>query len=147
MHGAYLDNNATTPLDPRVLAAMHEFQRTVFGNPMPGACIAGAGLARRHVEDARRKVAALVGSSEREVVFTSSGTEANNHAVFGLLERASKDRRAVVAAPIEHPSVLAASDRAARSGVEIRWMPVRSTAESTSKGRATSFATTSPSRP
>ena len=124
MHGAYLDNNATTPLDPRVLAAMHEFQRTVFGNP--SSVHAYGRLARRHVEDARRKVAALVGSSEREVVFTSSGTEANNHAVFGLLERAPKDRRAVVAAPIEHPSVLAALDRAARSGVEIRWMPVRS---------------------
>lgn len=97
----YLDHNATTPIRPAALAAMTEAQ-AFTGNA--SSVHAWGRRARKAVEDAREKVAALVNAKPEEVVFTASGTEANNLALRGL--RCA----AVYASAIEHPSVLKARD-------------------------------------
>ena len=109
MQPSYLDYNATAPLRPAVAAAMVEmFERT--GNASSVHHFGRA--ARRAVDDARGRVAALVGAAAGQVIFTGSGTEANNLALAG-----SGRRRRLVSA-IEHDSVLAAAGRAAASPVE-----------------------------
>lgn len=97
----YLDNNATTPIDPEVLRVLEASLRDVFGN---ASSIHKEGqAARRVIEDARESVARLIGASPREVVFTSGGTESNNAAIFGA---SGADRRFhIVTSAIEHPSV------------------------------------------
>jgi cysteine desulfurase len=98
----YLDHNATTPIDERVLDAMLPYLRERFGNPSSGH---GYGqLARGAVERAREQVASLIGAAPDEIVFTSGGTEANNLAIRGVAERASAERRRVVTTAIEHPA-------------------------------------------
>jgi cysteine desulfurase len=98
----YLDNNATTPLDPAVLAAVETALRDVFGN---ASSIHKEGQsARRGIEDARESVARLIAAEARDVIFTSGGTESNNAAIFGA---AGHDgRHHIVTTAIEHPSVL-----------------------------------------
>ncbi|HKS24961.1 MAG TPA: cysteine desulfurase family protein, partial [Thermoanaerobaculia bacterium] len=94
---AYLDNNATTPVDPRVLEALEKALRDVFGNP---SSIHREGqVARRRIEEARESVAGLIGATAREIIFTSGGTESNNAAIFGAA------RHHIVTTAIEHPSV------------------------------------------
>jgi cysteine desulfurase len=99
---AYLDHNATTPLDPRVLEAMLPFLRDEYGNPSslhrPGQ------RARAAVEEARAQVAGLVGAEPAEVVFTASGSEADNTALRGAA--AKGPRTGVVVTTVEHHAVL-----------------------------------------
>src|SRR5277367_1053299 len=86
MNRVYLDFNATTPVDPAVLDAMLPYFSADFANPSsihtPGQ------RARAAVETAREQVAALIGASAKEIVFTSGGTEADNHAIFGIVNSA-----------------------------------------------------------
>ena len=99
----YLDNAATTPLDPAVAEAMQPFLRLGFGNP---SSLHRAGReARAAVDGARARVAALVGAEPPEIIFTGSGTEADNLALVGAFE-ADPHRRHFVASAIEHPAVL-----------------------------------------
>jgi cysteine desulfurase len=94
---AYLDNNATTPVDPRVLEALEKALRDVFGN---ASSIHREGqVARRRIEEARESVASLIGATAREIIFTSGGTESNNASIFGAA------RHHIVTTAIEHPSV------------------------------------------
>ena len=80
----YLDNQATTPLDPRVLDAMMPYFTEHFGNPpSSGSHVYGKNAMTRAIEAARADVAALIGAEPREIVFTSGATEANNMAVKG----------------------------------------------------------------
>src|SRR5882762_5377805 len=98
----YLDNNATTPLDPVVLEAVEVAFRDVFGN---ASSIHKEGqAARRAIEDARESVARLIAAEARDVIFTSGGTESNNAAIFGAA--GSDVRQHIVTTAIEHPSVL-----------------------------------------
>ena len=77
----YLDNNATTPIHPAVLDALHEALAEVYGN---ASSIHKEGqTARRGIEDARESVAKLIAAEARDVIFTSGGTESNNAAIFG----------------------------------------------------------------
>jgi cysteine desulfurase len=118
----YLDHNATTPPHPEVLAAMTAAQSAGWANP---SSLHRAGReARRLVDDAREQIAALAGGSDREVLFTSGGTEANN---LGL-ERPFKDSRGLlVTSRLEHPSALAYAEALAARGVVVRWVtPARS---------------------
>ncbi len=103
MRDIYLDNNATTKLDERVLSAMLPVMRHV-GNPS-SAHPAGQ-AAHRWVEDARRQVASLLDASPREIVFTSGSTEANNLALKGLVRASNPRRRRVVSVTTEHPAIL-----------------------------------------
>src|ERR1700704_6266069 len=84
MHRVYLDHNATTPVEPGVLQAMLPYLSGEFGN---AASIHTFGQrARGAVETAREQVAALIGARPQEIVFTSGGTEADNHAIFGVTQ-------------------------------------------------------------
>lgn len=97
----YLDHNATTPLDPRVLDAMLPYLQSEPGNP--SSLHAEGRAARRAVEDAREHVAAMLGKDAREVVFTSGATEANNLALTGMVPAGGR----LAVSAVEHPSVLA----------------------------------------
>lgn len=110
----YLDNNATTPIDPRVFEAMEPFLRTQFGNPASKHAVGAA--AHRAVEDAREQVAGLIGARSREIVFTSGATESNNLAIFGTL---SARWGGIVAATTEHKSVLDPLSKLAEKGAPV----------------------------
>ncbi len=99
---AYLDNNATTALDERVLAAMLPYLRGQYGNPSSGHHLGRQ--ARAAIDQARRQVAGLVAAHPSQVVFTSGGTEANNLAVKGVAQRLSPGL--IACSPVEHSSVL-----------------------------------------
>jgi cysteine desulfurase len=112
----YLDYNATTPVDPAVLEAMLPFLREQYGNPSSAY---GLGLrARDAIESARAAVAALIGASPDEIVFTSCATESTNMAVCGAATL-NPDRRAVVTSTIEHPATNASCGALARQGHDI----------------------------
>jgi len=96
----YLDHNATTPLAPEVVDAMLPYLREHFGNPSSGHVFGSR--AQRAVDEARARVAAAIGASSDEIVFTSGGTEANNLAIRGVMEHAT--RPAIVTSTIEHPA-------------------------------------------
>jgi tRNA (5-methylaminomethyl-2-thiouridylate)-methyltransferase len=112
----YLDHNATTPTRPEVVDAMAAAARELPGNP--SSTHAAGRAARAAIETARADVAALVGATPEEIVFTSGGTEANALALRGLIRAA---RGHVVTSPLEHPSVLAAL---AGEGVEVTMVAV-----------------------
>ena len=98
----YFDNAATTPIDPSVIAAMTDALTTLYGNP--SSIHADGRNARAAIEEARKKVAKLIGASIGEVFFTSGGTEANNM----VLKNAVRDLgiQRIVSSPIEHHAVL-----------------------------------------
>lgn len=114
--GAYFDNNSTTQLDPRVREAMLQALGPDHGNP--SSVHRWGREARRALEEARFRVAALLGGRPEEIVFTSSGTEANNTVIFAV-GRAAGFRGHVVLTPLEHPSVKAAVERLRESGMEV----------------------------
>jgi cysteine desulfurase len=101
-HRVYLDHNATTPVDPRVLEAMLPFLRDDFGNP---SSLHWYGQrARAAVEEARAEVAALVGADPAEIVFTAGGSESDNTALRGV--KVKEPRLGIVCSAIEHHAVL-----------------------------------------
>ena len=118
----YLDHSATTPVDPRVAAAMARALTENYGNP---SSVHGFGQqARAAVDRARREVTALIGAKPNEIVFTSGGTEANNLAIRGLCEAASDDGRHIITSAIEHPSVRGVCDALEKRGWEVTRLPV-----------------------
>jgi cysteine desulfurase len=115
----YLDHAATSPLRPEVLAAYTEALQMV-GNP---SSIHSAGQSARAVlEDARERLAAVVGCDRNEVIFTSGGTEANNLAIKGLY--AHRGRKLIITAATEHHAVLDAVEYLETQGAEIHWLSV-----------------------
>ncbi len=122
MKTVYLDHCATTPLHPDVLKAMLPFLRHYFGNP--SSIHALGRKAREAVEEARGRVAALIGAKVPEIVFTSGGTEANNLAIQGIA-RARKDRgNHIVTSSIEHHAVLKTCQYLERNGFAVTCIPV-----------------------
>ena len=101
MSPVYLDHNATTPVDPGVLKAMLPYLRGDFGNPSSAHALGVR--AREAVETARAEVAALIGATPDEIIFTSGGTEASNMAIRGAV-RINGNRRDIVTTTIEHPA-------------------------------------------
>jgi cysteine desulfurase len=99
----YLDYNATTPVDPEVLEAMLPFLREHFGNPSSNHRYGKT--AKEAVDAARKQVAKLIGAEPSEIVFTSGGSESNNHAIIGTALANMKKGKHIVASQIEHPSV------------------------------------------
>ncbi len=116
----YLDHAASTPLDPRVRAAMEPFLAEEFANPSSrhraGERATGA------LESARRQVARAVGAEPRHVVLTSGGTESNNLAVLGLA-RAARGRHVLVG-PTEHASVRGPAEALREEGFEVEFLPL-----------------------
>ena len=118
MHRVYLDNNATTPVLPEVFEAMRPYFGEHFGN---ASSIHHHGQeTRAAVEDARESVAALLGCSAAEVIFTSGGTESDNLAISGLV--APGDH--VITSSVEHSAVLQSSKALAKLGCEVTVLPV-----------------------
>ncbi len=116
MQPVYLDNNATTPLHPWARAAMLPWLDERWGNPSSRHAFGQA--ARGAVEEAREEVAALLGARPPEVVFTGSGTEANNAVLEHVGERAGW-RGSIVLSALEHPSVREGAARLARRGLRV----------------------------
>ena len=118
----YLDNSATTPVDPRVAAAMARAVVETFGN---ASSVHGVGQqARAAIDRARREVASLVGARQNEIVFTSGGTESNNLAIRGVCEAASAHGRHIITTAIEHPSVAGVCAELEKRGWEVTRLPV-----------------------
>ena len=119
---AYLDHNATTPVDPRVTEAMLPYFSENYGN---ASSIHSAGQrARAGVDAARDAVAALIGAKPPEMVFTSGGTEADNLAIFGAVAASPKPRKHVITTSIEHHAVLNSCQVLERQGVEVTFARV-----------------------
>jgi cysteine desulfurase len=121
----YLDHNATTPLDPRVLDAMVAVLRDGFGNPSSLHWFGQR--ARSAVEEARGPVAALIGASAAEIVFAASGTEADNMALRGVAARAKEPRRKIVVTAIEHHAVLNTARALREEGIPVETVRVDGT--------------------
>lgn len=120
MRSVYFDHAATTPVDPAVLERMLPFLRGQFGNPSELHTLGRA--ARVEVERARSQVAAALGAADNEIVFTAGGTEADNLALFGYLQRFAPGH--LVVSAIEHPAVLEAARALNRSGWDVDFIPV-----------------------
>lgn len=122
----YLDHNATTPVRPEVAAAMQPFLGAEFGNP--NSVYKAGQRARAAVEDARRRVAALLSCSEEEVVFTSGGSESDVLALSGAAWQAFEDtrgkRRRIVISAVEHDAVREQAALLARRGFAVDVLPV-----------------------
>jgi len=118
----YFDHAATTPLDPRVFAAMRQFLSERFGNP---SSLHWAGReAREAVENARRQTAALLHADPDEIVFTASGTEADNMALAGVIEPYGWRDCHVISSAIEHPAVLETCRYLKLRGADITFLGV-----------------------
>ena len=118
----YFDNAATTPVDPRVAEAMQPFLYGAYGNP---SSMHSEGLqARQAVEQARQQVAGLLGCRPAEVVFTGSGTEADNMALAGVFKALRNKPFHLITSSIEHPAVLEVCRYLAARGATVSYLPV-----------------------
>src|SRR6202790_3375037 len=121
MNRVYLDHNATTPVEPEVLDAMLPYFSGDYGN---ASSIHSFGQrSRSAVETAREQVAALIGARPQEIIFTSGGTEAGNHALIGTAETAQVPAHIVTTA-IEHEAVLSTCQALEKRGVSVTYLGV-----------------------
>ncbi len=119
----YMDNQAATRVDPRVVEAMLPYFTEKFGNA--GSTTHSFGLeARAAVEESRAKIASAVGAKAGDIVFTSGATESNNLAICGAAEKLRSKGKHIVSVATEHPSVLEPLEKLARRGFEITLLPV-----------------------
>src|SRR3990172_4167249 len=100
----YLDYNATTPIEPRVLQIMLPFLKTNFGNPSSRHVYGKA--TKEAVSKAREQTANLIGAQTSEILFTSGGTESNNHAIIGTAFANMEKGKHIITSVVEHPAVL-----------------------------------------
>jgi cysteine desulfurase len=120
----YLDYQATTPLDPRVLEAMMPYFTYKFGNPHSRSHSYGW-EAEEGVEKARAQVAKLIGADEKEVIFTSGATESNNLAIRGVAEFYKDRKNHIVTTVTEHKCVLDTCRHLEQNGFEVTYLPVQ----------------------
>jgi cysteine desulfurase len=120
----YLDNNATTPLDPRVAEKMAAFLKENFGNPSSLYPIGRK--AKEIVTESREAVAGFLGAHRSEITFTGSGTEADNFALSGVLD-ANPDKNEIITSVFEHPAVLETARYLEKKGVKVSYVPVDGT--------------------
>lgn len=119
----YLDNAATTPIDPKVLDAMLPFLKENFGNPASlthpfGATVDAA------VQSARQQVAKLIGAQPSEIIWTSGATEANNLAIIGTARKYRQRGNHIITCQTEHKAVLDSCAYLEQSGFEVTYLPV-----------------------
>src|ERR1700744_6413174 len=121
----YLDYNATTPLAPEAFAAMRPFLEQHFGNP---SSIHGIGReARAAIDDARDRLAHLLGTKSHEIIFTGGGTESDNLAVIGLARANATRGKHLITCATEHHAVLHACEHLQKKeGFRVTWLPVDS---------------------
>ncbi len=120
----YLDYQATTPMDPRVLEAMLPYFTYKFGNPHSRSHAYGW-EAEEGVEKARGQMAKLIGADEKEVIFTSGATESNNLAIRGVAEFYKDRKNHIVTTVTEHKCVLDTCRHLEQSGFEVTYLPVQ----------------------
>jgi len=120
----YLDYQATTPMDPRVLEAMLPYFTYKFGNPHSRSHSYGW-EAEEGVEKARGQVAKLIGADEKEVIFTSGATESNNLAIRGVAEFYKDRKNHIVTTVTEHKCVLDTCRHLEQAGFEVTYLPVQ----------------------
>ncbi|KAE8671489.1 Cysteine desulfurase [Hibiscus syriacus] len=121
----YLDMQATTPVDPRVLDSMLPFYLSRYGNPHSRTHLYGW-ESETAVETARAQVAALIGASPKEIVFTSGATESNNISVKGVMHFYKEKKRHVITTQTEHKCVLDSCRHLQQEGFEVTYLPVGS---------------------
>jgi cysteine desulfurase len=118
----YLDYNGTTPMDPQVIKAMGPFLETEFGNPSSSHWYGI--VPKKAVETARRQVAGLLDCNPDEIIFTSGGTESNNHAIRGIARAFRAKGNHIITSRIEHPAVLEVCRFLEGFGYETTFLPV-----------------------
>lgn len=121
MRAIYMDNNATTRVAPEVVEEMSPYFAELYGNPSSMHFFGGQ--VQRKVEEARQRVAALIGAQPQEVIVTSCGTESDNTAIMSAL-RCNPDKRHIVTTRVEHPAVKNLVVRLKREGYRITELPV-----------------------
>jgi cysteine desulfurase len=120
----YMDNHATTPLDPRVLAAMMPYLTGIFGNAASRNHSFGW-EAEQGVEKAREQIARLIGSTAKEIIFTSGATESTNLAIKGVAEMYRERGNHIITEVTEHKATLDTCKRLEKSGFRITYLPVQ----------------------
>lgn len=118
----YLDYTAAAPLLPEVLEAMLPYLREVYGNPQ--SIHSWGDASREAIENARQQVASLINGSPEEIIFTASGSEANNLAIKGLAQAQAGKGKHIIVSAIEHFSVLNAARTMEKAGFELTAIPV-----------------------
>lgn len=122
---AYLDFQATTPLDPRVLDSMMPYLTEKYGNPHSRTHSFGWET-EKAIEAARENVARLIGASGKEIIFTSGATESNNMAIKGVARFYREHKKHVITTQTEHKCVLDSCRSLESEGFEVTYLPVQS---------------------
>ena len=120
----YMDNHATTPVDPRVFEAMRPYLTTVFGNSASRNHSFGW-EAEEATEKARKQVASLIGAAAKEIVFTSGATESDNLALKGVAEMYAEKGNHIITAATEHKAILDTCKRREKHGTRVTYLPVQ----------------------
>lgn len=121
----YLDNAATTPMDPKVIEKISSEMADDFGNA--SSQHAFGRKARHVVETARHQLAETINAQDKEIIFTSGGSESNNTAIFGTVRSRKDIGKKIITTKVEHPSVLNPMKRLAQEGYEIVYLDVDET--------------------
>lgn len=121
MNEIYLDNNATTRIAPEVLEEMMPYLTELYGNP--SSMHTFGGQLHKKIEDARDRVAALIGAAPEEIIFTSCGTESDNTAIMSAVESLPRKKH-IITTRVEHPAVLNFCQHLARKGHRVTYLPV-----------------------
>ena len=119
--GGYLDHNATTPVDPRVLDAMTPFFTQHFGNPASRHHALGCDAAKT-VETARAQVASVIGADPREIIWTSGATESDNMALKGVAEMYKTKGKHIITSMIEHKAIIDSAKRLETWGFDVTYL-------------------------
>ena len=122
MESIFLDYNGTTPIDPQVAEAMRPYIYEHFGNPSSSHMF-GVGP-KAALENARNQVAAMLGCEADEILFTSGGTESNNHAIRGVVSALTHQGNHVITSAVEHPAVLEVCRFVEKHGTTVTYLPV-----------------------